>query len=60
MSEICLHFMVLVVTGSVSCYTTCPDGKVCPDQSSCCVTNGEYACCPVPSTLSASMQHDEK
>uniref|UniRef100_A0AAY5K729 Granulins domain-containing protein n=1 Tax=Esox lucius TaxID=8010 RepID=A0AAY5K729_ESOLU len=52
--------VVLVVTGSVSCYTTCPDGKVCPDQSSCCVTNGEYACCPVPSTLSASMQHDEK
>ncbi|KAJ7987993.1 hypothetical protein DPEC_G00319010 [Dallia pectoralis] len=25
---------VLVVTGSVSCDTSCPDGKVCPDQSS--------------------------
>ncbi|KAJ7987992.1 hypothetical protein DPEC_G00319000 [Dallia pectoralis] len=29
---------VLVVTGSVSCNTSCPDGKVCPDQSSSDVT----------------------
>uniref|UniRef100_A0A6Q2WPD3 Granulins domain-containing protein n=1 Tax=Esox lucius TaxID=8010 RepID=A0A6Q2WPD3_ESOLU len=26
--------VVLVVTGSVSCNTSCPDGKVCPDPSS--------------------------
>ncbi|KAL0964950.1 hypothetical protein UPYG_G00274820 [Umbra pygmaea] len=38
--------LVFMVARSASCFTICPDGKVCPDQSSCCLTNGEYTCCP--------------
>ncbi|XP_020360609.1 progranulin isoform X1 [Oncorhynchus kisutch] len=39
--------LVLVVAGTASCYITCPDGKVCSDQSTCCLTKEGYACCPV-------------
>uniref|UniRef100_A0A674DCN8 Granulins domain-containing protein n=1 Tax=Salmo trutta TaxID=8032 RepID=A0A674DCN8_SALTR len=39
--------LVLVVAGSASCYITCPDGKVCSDQSTCCLTKEGYTCCPV-------------
>ncbi|XP_041757934.1 progranulin isoform X1 [Coregonus clupeaformis] len=46
--------LVLVLTGPASCYVTCPDGKVCSDQSTCCLTNEGYACCPVPHAVCCS------
>ncbi|CAB1350733.1 unnamed protein product [Coregonus sp. 'balchen'] len=54
--------LVLVLTGPASCYITCPGGKVCSDQSTCCLTKGGYACCPVPneqsSPVSAPLESD--
>ncbi|XP_021415663.2 progranulin isoform X2 [Oncorhynchus mykiss] len=46
--------LVLVLTGSASCYITCPGGKVCSDQTTCCLTKGGYACCPVPNAVCCS------
>ncbi|KAI1901615.1 hypothetical protein AGOR_G00036220 [Albula goreensis] len=49
-----LHVITLVLlplvlaTGSV----TCPDGKLCPDRTTCCETQtGGYECCPVPNAI---------
>ncbi|KAL0961896.1 hypothetical protein UPYG_G00333090 [Umbra pygmaea] len=46
--------LVLFVAGFASCYITCRDGKVCPDVSTCCLTEQGYGCCPVPNAVCCS------
>uniref|UniRef100_A0A3P8YZP1 Granulins domain-containing protein n=1 Tax=Esox lucius TaxID=8010 RepID=A0A3P8YZP1_ESOLU len=46
----CLQYLG-VVAGSATCYITCSNGKVCSDQSTCCLTDQGYECCPVPNAV---------
>ncbi|KAJ7991803.1 hypothetical protein DPEC_G00287660 [Dallia pectoralis] len=43
--------LLLAVAGSASGDITCSDGKACSDKSTCCMTEGGYACCPIPNAV---------
>ncbi|KAM4630357.1 progranulin-like [Polymixia lowei] len=49
-----LVFVGVVGWGLVSCSITCPDGKQCPDISTCCMTKHGYACCQYPKAVCCS------
>uniref|UniRef100_A0A3Q4BWN0 Granulins domain-containing protein n=1 Tax=Mola mola TaxID=94237 RepID=A0A3Q4BWN0_MOLML len=42
------------VWGFVSCSITCPDGNVCSDFATCCITLHGYSCCPYPKAVCCS------
>ncbi|XP_042362563.1 progranulin-like [Plectropomus leopardus] len=37
-----------------SCSITCPDGNICSDFSTCCMTKHGYSCCPYPNAVCCS------
>ncbi|CAL8296346.1 unnamed protein product [Lota lota] len=54
-------YSVLVFVGvaigwsvQVSCSITCPDGKECSDDDTCCRTTDGYSCCPYPKAVCCS------
>uniref|UniRef100_A0A667YFZ0 Progranulin-like n=1 Tax=Myripristis murdjan TaxID=586833 RepID=A0A667YFZ0_9TELE len=47
-------FVGVMGLGFVSCSITCPDGKLCPDLSTCCATKHGYACCHYPKAVCCS------
>ncbi|XP_056154686.1 progranulin-like [Lampris incognitus] len=54
-----LRFTTLVLLGVVGwggacCSVTCPDGKLCSDFSTCCMTKHGYACCSYPQAVCCS------
>ncbi|KAM9340274.1 progranulin-like [Symphorus nematophorus] len=55
MLRITLSLLVGVfVWGFASCSITCPDGNVCPDSATCCLTRQGYSCCPYPKAVCCS------
>lgn len=40
--------LCLFVWGIASCSITCPDGNICSDLATCCMTKHGYSCCPYP------------
>ncbi|XP_041931834.1 progranulin-like isoform X1 [Alosa sapidissima] len=42
--------------GLVSATVVCPDGSLCPDKNTCCLTKGGYGCCNYPSAVCCSDQ----
>lgn len=40
--------------GFASCSITCPDGNVCSDFATCCMTEHGYSCCPYPNAVCCS------
>lgn len=55
MLKIIVRLMVLVfVWGLASCSITCPDGNVCSDFATCCMTRHGYSCCPYPKAVCCS------
>ncbi|XP_040909998.1 progranulin-like [Toxotes jaculatrix] len=44
-------FMGVCVWGFASCSITCPDGSVCSDYATCCLTKHGYSCCPYPNAV---------
>ncbi|XP_073319626.1 progranulin-like isoform X2 [Pagrus major] len=51
--NLCLVVGVFV-WGFASCSITCPDGHVCSDTASCCMTKDGYRCCPYPKAVCCS------
>ncbi|XP_059205675.1 granulin 2 [Centropristis striata] len=39
------------VWGLTSCSITCPDGNMCSDFATCCMTRHGYSCCPYPKAV---------
>uniref|UniRef100_A0A8C7Y0Z3 Granulins domain-containing protein n=1 Tax=Oryzias sinensis TaxID=183150 RepID=A0A8C7Y0Z3_9TELE len=44
----------LSVCGFAFCSIKCPDGKLCPDLSTCCLTGHGFSCCPLPEAVCCS------
>uniref|UniRef100_A0A3B3R4Z4 Granulins domain-containing protein n=1 Tax=Paramormyrops kingsleyae TaxID=1676925 RepID=A0A3B3R4Z4_9TELE len=44
---LCAAALVLLMAG-LSVSLNCPDGKYCPDTSTCCKSERGYGCCPYP------------
>ncbi|XP_041811444.1 progranulin-like isoform X2 [Chelmon rostratus] len=49
-----LWVLVGVLAGFASCSITCPDGNVCSDHTTCCMTKHGYSCCPYPNAVCCS------
>ncbi|XP_034456565.1 progranulin-like isoform X1 [Hippoglossus hippoglossus] len=43
--------MGVFVWDFASCDITCPDGTVCKDDNTCCMTTNGYSCCPYPNAV---------
>nr|XP_046274670.1 progranulin-like [Scatophagus argus] len=50
---LCL-FVGAFVWPFASCSITCPDGNVCSETSTCCLTRDGYSCCPYPKAVCCS------
>ncbi|XP_076610817.1 progranulin-like [Chaetodon auriga] len=47
-------FAALLAAPFASCSNTCPDGNVCSDLDTCCMTRHGYSCCPYPNAVCCS------
>ncbi|XP_049890154.1 progranulin-like [Epinephelus moara] len=47
-------FVGVFVWELASCSITCPDGNVCYDSATCCLTEHGYSCCPYPNAVCCS------